>query len=158
MKLTAFCIQCIQAKISKTLDKRSTLIFAANCTEQKPCELIRKLLPYPEFEFIKVEMQQASLLYYSAKPQSGGILRCALVCPTSLYVRTILFPTFCRSLPSVGAYSQYPAWSGCRRSADVLRADHDRVGSSPWNVGKYQNGTSYTRVSARHNWDARAPL
>ena len=28
-------IQCIQAKISKTLDKRSTLIYAANCTEQK---------------------------------------------------------------------------------------------------------------------------
>ena len=27
--------QCIQAKISKTLDKRSTLIFAANCTKQK---------------------------------------------------------------------------------------------------------------------------
>ena len=26
------------------------------------------------------------------------------------------------------------------------------------NVGKYQNGTSYTRVSARHNSDARAPL
>ena len=26
------------------------------------------------------------------------------------------------------------------------------------NVGKYQNGTSYTRVSDRHNWDARAPL
>ena len=51
----------------------------------------------------KVEMQQASLLYYSAKPQSGGILGCALVCPTSLYVRTILFPTFFRSLPSVGA-------------------------------------------------------
>ena len=49
----------------------------------------------------KVEMQQASLLYYSAKPQSGGILGCALVCPTSLYVRTIRFPTFCRSLPSV---------------------------------------------------------
>ena len=40
----------------------------------------------------KVEMQQASLLYYSAKPQSGGILGCALVCPTSLYVRTIRFP------------------------------------------------------------------
>ena len=52
----------------------------------------------------KVEMQQASLLYYSAKPQSGGILGCALVCPTSLYVRTIRFPTFCRSLPCVGAY------------------------------------------------------
>ena len=83
----------------------------------------------------KVEMQQASLLYYSAKPQSGGILGCALVCPTSLYVRTIRFPTFCRSLPSVGAYSQYPAWSGCRRSADVPRADHDRVGSSPWQDG-----------------------
>ena len=28
-------LQCIQAKISKTLDKRSTLIFAANCIEQK---------------------------------------------------------------------------------------------------------------------------
>ena len=83
----------------------------------------------------KVEMQQASLLCYSAKPQSGGILGCALVCPTSLYVRTIRFPTFCRSLPSVGAYSQYPAWSGCRRSADVPRADHDRVGSSPWQGG-----------------------
>ena len=83
----------------------------------------------------KVEMQQASLLYYSAKPQSGGILGCALVCPTSLYVRTIRFPTFCRSLLSVGAYSQYPAWSGCRRSADVPRADHDRVGSSPWKGG-----------------------
>ena len=80
-------------------------------------------------------MQQASLLYYSAKPQSGGILGCALVCPTSLYVRTIRFPTFCRSLPSVGAYSQYPAWSGCRRSADVPRADQDRVGSSPWQGG-----------------------
>ena len=26
------------------------------------------------------------------------------------------------------------------------------------NVGKYQNGTSYTRVSARHNWNARTPL
>ena len=60
---------------------------------------------------------------------------CALVCPTSLYVRIIRFPTFCRSLPSVGAYSQYPAWSGCRRSADVPRADHDRVSSSPWQGG-----------------------
>ena len=29
-----YLIQCIQAKISKTLDKRSTLIFAANSTEQ----------------------------------------------------------------------------------------------------------------------------
>ena len=70
----------------------------------------------------KVEMQQASLLYYSAKPQSGGILRRALVCPTSLYVRTIRFPTFCRSLPSVGAYSQYPAWSGCRVVVPMFRA------------------------------------
>ena len=25
--------------------------------------------------------------------------------------------------------------SGCRRSADVPRADHDRVGSSPWQGG-----------------------
>ena len=57
------------------------------------------------------------------------------MCPTSLYARTIRFPTFCRSLPSVGAYSQYSAWSGCRRSADVPRADHDPVGSSPWQGG-----------------------
>ena len=64
-------------------------------------------------------MQQASLLYYSAKPQSGGILGSALVCPTSLYVKTIRFPTFCRSLPSVGAYSQYRAWSGCRRCSSI---------------------------------------
>ena len=41
---TGITLQCIQAKISKTLDKRSTLIFAANCTEKKT-ELIRKLLP-----------------------------------------------------------------------------------------------------------------
>ena len=35
-----------------------------------------------------------------------------------------------------------------------LRSRPQTVG----NVGKYQNGTSYTRVSARHNWDASAPL
>ena len=56
----------------------------------------------------KVEMQQASLLCYSAKTPIWGHLG---VCPTSLYVRTIRFPTFCRSLPSVRSVSQYPAWS-----------------------------------------------
>ena len=35
---------------------------------------------------------------------------------------------------------------------------YQRVWPSFSNVGKYQNGTSYTRVSARHNLDARAPL
>ena len=30
-----FVLQCIQAKTVKTLDKRSTLTFAAYCTEQK---------------------------------------------------------------------------------------------------------------------------
>ena len=41
-------LQCIQAKISKTLDKRSTLIFCSKLHRTKT-ELIRKLLPYPEF-------------------------------------------------------------------------------------------------------------
>ena len=61
----------------------------------------------------KVEMEHASLLFHLAKPQSGGVLGCA----TSLYVRTIRFPTFCWSLPSVR--SVLSAWSCCCRS-DIL--------------------------------------
>ena len=83
-------------------------------------------------------MQQASLLYYSAKPQSGGILGCALRHCTSeptFSLSKIRFPPFSRSLASVKTYSQYPAWSHCRRSADIPRADHDRVGWSPWQGG-----------------------
>ena len=38
------------------------------------------------------------------------------------------------------------------------RKNFDKWTSCLPNVGKYQNGPSYTRVSARHNWDARAPL
>ena len=42
----------------------------------------------------------------------------------------------------------------------VLARHYTTGGTRPpfLNVGKYQNGTSYTRVSARHYWDARAPL
>ena len=86
----------------------------------------------------KVEMQQASLLYYSAKPQSGGILGCALVCPTSLYVRTIRFPMFCRSLPSVGAYPQYPAcspWANLKKASRswlLFQIERAKVWSPRW--------------------------
>ena len=97
-------VQCIQAKISKTLDKRSTLIFAANAQNTNWAHPKANILP----RICKVEMQQPSLLYYLSKPQSGGILG---VCSASLYVRTIRFPTFCRSLPTVRSVSQYPAWS-----------------------------------------------
>ena len=121
-------VQCIQAKFPKPWTSLAHSFLQQIAQNKNWAHRKATTLP----RICEVEMQQASLLYYSAKPQSGGILGCALVCPTSLYVRTIPFPTFCRSLPSVGAYSQYPAWSGCRRSADVPRADHDRVGSSPW--------------------------
>ena len=66
-------------------------------------------------------MQQASLLYYSAKPQSGGILGCALRhCQQNHSIPDVLSKLAERT----GAYSLY-AWSGYRRSADVPRADHD---------------------------------
>ena len=42
--------------------------------------------------------------------------------------------------------------------ADGARANLCAGARLRGNVGKYQNGTSYTRVSARHNWNARAPL
>ena len=40
----------------------------------------------------------------------------------------------------------------------IKKVHHAKNSPRKRNVGKYQNGTSYTRVSARHNWDARAPL
>ena len=76
----------------------------------------------------KVEMQRASLLYYSAKPQSGRIWGCALRHCTSEPFDSRRFVEACR------AYSLYPAWSRCRRSGDVPRTDHDRVGWSPWQM------------------------
>ena len=66
----------------------------------------------------KVEMEHASLLFYLAKPQSGGVLGCDLRhCSTSEPF------DFRRFVEACGAYSQYPAWSRCCRSADVPRAD-----------------------------------
>ena len=49
----------------------------------------------------KVEMQQASLLYYSAKPQSGGILGCALRHCTSEPFDSRRFVEACRAYRSV---------------------------------------------------------
>ena len=73
-------------------------------------------------------MEHASLLFYLAKPQSGGILGCDLRHSVSEQFDFRRFVEACRAY---GAYSQYPAWSRCCRSAiaaDVPRADRDHVG------------------------------
>ena len=67
----------------------------------------------------KVEMEPVSLLFYLAKPQSGGILGCDLRHCTSEPFDSRRFVEACRAY---FAYSQYPTWSRCRRSADVPRA------------------------------------
>ena len=95
-------VQCIQAKFPKLWTSVAHSFLQQIAQNKNWAHPKATTLP----RICKVEMQQASLLYYSAK-----------------------------SLPSVGAYSQYPARSDCRRSADVPRADHDRVGSSPWQGG-----------------------
>ena len=120
--------------MSKTLDKRSTFIFAAYCTEQNWAHPKATTLPR-----ICKSRNAASFvaLFFSKTPIWGHFG----VYPTSLYVRTIRFPTFCRSMSSVGVYSQYPAWLRCRRSADVPRAEHDRVGWSPWQGGVKERDT-----------------
>ena len=86
----------------------------------------------------EVEMQHASLLFYLAKPQSGGILGCAQRHCTSepFDSRRLL-----RSLPSVRSVTQFPAWSRCRCSTDVPRADHDHVGWSPLEHGFKERDT-----------------
>ena len=83
----------------------------------------------------KVEMEHAFFALLFSKIPIWGHFG---LWPMSLYVRTIRFPTFCWSLPSVRSVltrSQYPAWSRCCRSADVPRADRDHVGWSPWQRG-----------------------
>ena len=82
----------------------------------------------------KVEMQQASLLDYSAKPQSGGIWGCTQRHCTSEPFDSRRFVEACR------AYGPYH--STLRgRSADVPHADHDRVGWSPWQGGFKERDT-----------------
>ena len=67
----------------------------------------------------KVDMEHASFLFYLAKPQSGGVLGCDLRHCTS---EPFDFWCCVEACWAYGAYSQYPAWSRCCRSADVLRA------------------------------------
>ena len=97
-----FRLQCIQAKFSKTLDKRSTLIFLQQIAQNKNWA-------YPKATTLpricKVEMQHALLLCYSGKTPIWGHFG---VCPMSLYVRTIRCPTFCRSLPIVQSVLTVP--------------------------------------------------
>ena len=76
------------------LDKRSTLIFAANCTEQE--------LSSSKSYYLTPNLQSRNAasfvaLLFSKTPIWGHFG----VCSTSLYVRTIRFLTFCQSLPSV---------------------------------------------------------
>ena len=98
-------VQCIQANNSKTLDKRSTLILEANCTEQK---LSSSESYYTLPRIYKVEMEHASLLFHLAKPQSGGVLGCDLRHCTSEPFDFRRFVEACRA---------YGAWSRCCRSA-----------------------------------------
>ena len=77
-------------------------------------------------------MQYVSLLYFSAKPQSGEILGCALRHCTPEPFDSRRFAEACRAYR---AYSQYPAWSRYRRSGNFPHADHDRFGWSPWQFG-----------------------
>ena len=78
----------------------------------------------------KVEMECASLLFYLAKPQSGGILGCDLRHCTSEPFDSRRFVEACRAY---GAYSQYTVWSRCCRCADVraliMITSVDRLGS-----------------------------
>ena len=67
-------MQCIQAKISKTLDKRSTLILQQIAQNKNRAHPKDTTLP----RIYEVEMEHTSLLFYLAKPQSGGHLGCAL--------------------------------------------------------------------------------
>ena len=90
----------------------------------------------------KAEILHASLLDYSAKPQSGGILGCALRHCTSEPFDSRRFVEACLAY---GASSQYPAWSRCRRSADVPRADHDR-GWLPWKGGFKERDTQHANL------------
>ena len=88
-----------------------------------------KLLPYPEFAKWKCSKLRCSIIQQN--PNLGAFWGVFYVIVRQNY-----------SIPDVlsklaertGAYSQY-AWSGCRRSADVTRADHDRVGWSQWQGG-----------------------
>ena len=106
-------VQCIQAKISKTLDKRNTLIFAANCTEQNWAHPKDTTLP----RIYEVEMQLASLLFYLANPNLGAFWGVRNVIVRQKHS----IPDVLSKLAERTERTQYPAWSCCRSSADVPR-------------------------------------
>ena len=123
-------MQCIQAKISKTLDKRSTLILQQIAQNKNRAHPKDTTLP----RIYEVERQHTSFLFYLAKPQSGGHLWCALRHCMSEPFDSRRFVEAC---PAYGAYTVYPALPRCRCSADVLRADHDRrlIAMAAWLSG-----------------------
>ena len=94
-------VQCIRAKISKTLDKRSTLIFAANCTEQKLSSSERYYLT-PNL-WSRNEARFVALLF--SQPQSGGILGCAQRHCTSEPFDCRRFVEACWAYGAYGAYT-----------------------------------------------------
>ena len=61
----------------------------------------------------------------------------------SLYVRTLIPNVLSKLAERTHTVSQYPAWSRFRRSTDVPRADHDRVGWSPWQGGFKEHDTMH---------------
>ena len=91
-------MQCIQAKISKNLDKRSTLILQQIAQNKNRAHPKDTTLP----RIYEVEMQHASFLFHLAKPQSGGHLWCALRHCMSEPIDSRRFVEAC---PAYGAYT-----------------------------------------------------
>ena len=108
-------------KISKTLDKRSTLILQQIAQNKNWAHPKTNTLP----RICKAEMQQASLLYYSAKPQSGGILGCALRHCTSEPFDSRRFVEACRAY---GAYHSTLRGRSAMFRALIMIASVDRHG------------------------------
>ena len=115
-------IQCMQANISKTLDTRSWHSFLLQITQNKSWAHPKAI---SLSRIYKVEMQQASLLYDEAKPQSEPLDSRRFVEDYRVY----------------GAYSKYTVCSRLSRKDDVLRADRDRIGWSPGQGGFKERDT-----------------
>ena len=91
----------LRQKICKTLDRRSTLICAANCTEQKLSSSESYYLT-PNLEGRNQACFVALLFSRTPTWRRFGLW------PTSLYDTTIQIRTFCWSLPSVQSVLTVP--------------------------------------------------
>ena len=131
---TSDLIQCVQVKFPKLWTSVAHSFLHQIAQNKSWAHPKATTLP----RIYTVEMECASLLFYLAKPQPGGILGCDLRHCTSEPFDSRRFVEACRAY---GAYSQYTAWSLCCRCADVPRADHDHVGWSPWQRGFKEQDT-----------------